>query len=126
MFYVLNAALLNKSLSSQNIKFTLLTNDKALLIKSSQGFLDGVTIDEIEIKTTVPTGTKFYSAHFKVDAFRHIGNANVGYAVFCDLDVVCLKPLPLVFETLIAEKIPLIYDITDQIIPEFGHKMPPN
>ena len=119
--YLSNASLLNKSFEAQGIKFTLLTNNKKLLEDELFGVNHKLNIVEIVFPTKVPSGVPFYSAHFKVDAFRYIASLNLKYAIFCDLDVVCLKPLPEVFETLISEGIPMVYEVTDQIIPADGH-----
>lgn len=119
--YLSNASLLNKSLEAQGINFTLLTNNKKLLEEELLGSNKQINIVEIDFPTKVPTGVRFYSAHFKVDVFRYISTLDLKYAMFCDLDMVCLKPIPEVFETLEAEGIPLVYEITDQIIPSDGH-----
>lgn len=78
-------------------------------------------IEEIAFKTDVPHGIKFYSAHFKVDAFRHIGSLNVNYAALCDIDVVCLRSAPKILAHIIEKNIPLVYEISDQVIPAYGH-----
>lgn len=119
--YLSNASLLNKSLEAQGINFTLLTNNKKLLEDVLFGVDHKLNIVEINFPTKVPSGVQFYSAHFKVDVFRYISTLNLKYAIFCDLDMVCLKPVPEVFETLISEGIPLVYEVTDQVIPADGH-----
>jgi hypothetical protein len=120
--YLNNASLLSKSLGAQGINFTLLTNNKLKLKECLGENCTNLAIQEIEFSTQVPTGTSFYSAHFKADVFRHIGKLDLAYAAYCDLDVVCLKNIPMVFDTVISEKIPLIYDISDQIISYYGHE----
>jgi hypothetical protein len=121
--YVSNASLLSKSLEAQSLDFTLLTNNKSKLIELAGDLCKNLRIEQIECKITVPSGINFYSAHYKVEVFRHIGTLDIDYAIFCDLDMVCLAPLPVVFETIVSQGIPLIYDITDQIIPEYGQEV---
>lgn len=120
--YLDNAALLSKSLETQEIQFILLTNDFEKLTSLKSEAHKNLKIEQISFPTKVPSGINFYSAHFKVDVFRYISKQNDDYLIFCDLDMVCLKPLPAVFKTIISEKIPLVYEITDQIIPANGHE----
>jgi hypothetical protein len=119
--YLDSALLLNKSLAKQGIKFTLLTNDAKTLIDLLPFDSLPINIEELDMKLSVPAGTKFYSAHYKLEVFKYIGNWKGSYGIFCDLDMVCLGPLPKVFENLKKLEAPLIYDITDQIIPADGH-----
>ena len=121
--YLHNASLLMKSLKYQNIKFTLLTNNKNDLVNFALKRKMQLNIEQLECTLTIPTGIKFYSAHFKFDVFRYISKLKIDYAIFCDLDVVCLKPLPAVFDTYVDEQIPLVYEVTDQIIPGDGHEI---
>ena len=121
--YVSNASLLSKSLEAQGLDFTLLTNNKSKLIELAGDLCKNLRIEQIECKITVPSGIKFYSAHYKIEVFRHIGTLDIDYAIFCDLDMICLAPLPIVFETIVSQGIPLIYDITDQMSPVFGQEM---
>lgn len=120
--YLDNAALLSKSFEMQGINFILLTNDIQKLTSLKGKEHKNLKMEQISFPTAVPTGINFYSAHFKVDVFRHISKQSDDYIIFCDLDMVCLRPLPYVFKTIISEKIPLIYDVTDQIIPADGHE----
>ncbi len=120
--YLGNASLLSKSFDSQGIQFTLLTNDAERIELLQKNDSYKLKIRQIEFPTSVPSGISFYSAHFKVDVFRYISTLNAKYVLFCDLDMVCLKPLPSVFKTLISENIPLVYEVTNQIIPANGHE----
>lgn len=105
--YVNNACLLSQSLNKHNIKFVLLTNNKEYLDQRCD-----LEIEEIDIKLKVPESIGFYSAHFKLDAFRHISKKSSGYYLLCDLDVVCLSEIPPAFENIINESTPCFYDIT--------------
>jgi hypothetical protein len=119
----LNCAItLFNCLRSKDIEFILLTNSKYELERIKPA---GVTlpIEEIPFCTDVPRGIKFFSAHFKLDAFRYFSQLPEGYVGLCDLDMVCLNDFPRCLHNIIKQKIPLCYDISDQVIPAYGHEV---
>jgi hypothetical protein len=118
--YVANAISLSNSLQAQGITFTLLTNDKAYLQQCAAAFRHPLHIEEIPFTTPVPSGIKFYSAHFKLDAFRYLALQSDGYLMLCDLDMLCINPLPDCLKNMMAANIPVCYDISDQVIPVYG------
>lgn len=123
LVYIKNALALKNSLQARNIEFTLLTNSKVAIdeqIISLQATLDVV---EIPFITDVPSGVRFFSAHFKVDAFRYLATLSENYVGLCDLDMVCLNNIPLVLKNIIESSTPIFYDISDQVIPVFGHEV---
>lgn len=121
--YVNNAIVLSRTLSSNGIPFTLLTNNRALI--ESCGNLQAnsslLSVVEISFTTKVPSGVRFYSAHYKLDAFRYLASVKNCYTALCDLDMVCINGFPLCFRNLVMAGIPLCYDISDQVIPAYGH-----
>lgn len=117
--YLNNATILSKTLAEKKIQFILLTNNKKYLESISSTSIN-IAITEIIFTTHVPSGLKFYSAHFKLDAFKYIANLKISYAVLCDLDVVCINSIPKSFINLALNKTSLVYDITDQVIPAYG------
>lgn len=119
--YLNNAILLSKSLKVVGIDFTLLTNCSELISSVVGPNHDEIIIRNIPFITQITSGIRFYSAHFKLDVFRYIADLNIDYAVFCDLDMVCVNRIPKVFINIVEQKIPLVYDITDQVIPTYGH-----
>ncbi|MDD5595813.1 MAG: hypothetical protein PHY94_06200 [Candidatus Omnitrophica bacterium] len=121
--YVNNAINLSNSLQLQGIEFTLLTNIKSAVEKIVR--LEGKTLQVIEIPffTKVPHGIKFYSAYFKLDVFRYLASLSDEYVGLCDLDMVCINGLPLCFANNIESRIPMFYDISDQVIPAHGHEV---
>lgn len=127
LVYVSNAIVLSKTLESQGIEFTLLTNKKPLIeetvLKLQNNQVDSFSLNVLEIPfvTNVPSGVKFYSAHYKLDAFRYFASLNDGYLALCDLDVICINAVPDCLRNLIKAEIPLYYDISDQVIPAEGH-----
>ena len=123
--YIRNAIVLSETLALGGVKFTLLTNNRRLiethpLIQSARKSLD---INEIEFTTKVPSGVKFFSAHFKFDALRYLSTLADSYSVLCDLDVVCINKFPQCFKNLVHAGIPISYDISDQVIPAYGHEV---
>jgi len=114
--YTANAVALARSLAFSGISFTLLTNDAFRI--SPLGF--DLDVVEIPFEVRVPHGTPYFSSHFKIDAFRHIGASQCDYAFFCDLDVVCTRPLPPIVLELAEQDVCLCYDVTDLVVPIYG------
>ncbi len=71
--YVNNAIVLSTTLSSNGIPFSLLTNNRSLIenCASILGSSSSLSVIEISFTTKVPSGVRFYSAHYKLDAFRY-------------------------------------------------------
>jgi hypothetical protein len=122
--YVNNAKALSKSLDLVGISYTLLTNNKSAIQEIlSTGVIPSFDIIEIPFSTEVPAGTRFYSAHFKLDAFKYLSTLTDGYYALCDLDMLCINPIPLCLKNLIKNMTPMYYDISDQVIPAYGHEI---
>jgi len=121
--YVNDAIVLSKTLSSKGIPFTLLTNNRSLVENYASIQCDSSLLRVIEIPfpTKVPSGVNFYSAHFKLDVFRYFASLKSCYVALCDLDMVCINDFPLCLHNIITAGIPLHYDISDQVIPAYGH-----
>ncbi len=118
--YVNCAMTLSLSLQSKGVEFTLLTNRKNIVESLCKNKKGALCIEEISFETEVPRGVKFYSAHFKLDVFRHLSSLNYDYVGLCDLDMVCLNEIPSCLYRNAEQKIPMCYDITDQVIPAYG------
>ncbi|HSO42021.1 MAG: hypothetical protein ACXW25_02310 [Rhodospirillales bacterium] len=119
--YVDNAVVLSETLQSEGIKFTLLTNRRDQVTELLPSGSRSLQVVEIPFMTEVPRGIKFYSAHFKIDAFKYISTLPQGYFILSDLDAICLKQLPIACQNIIDAGIPLYYDISEQVIPAYGH-----
>jgi hypothetical protein len=118
--YVRNAIHLANSLAQQGVGFTLFTNDKVAvdrLVAAEECVLPTL---EIPFTTVVPTGAGFYSAHFKLDVFRHLAGLAEAYVGLCDLDMVCINPCPQSLVNAVAAGVPLCCDISAQVIPVHG------
>lgn len=118
--YVNCAITLSESLSSKGISFTLLTNKQDVVEEIVQPKARALQVKEIPFTTEVPYKIKFYSAHFKLDVLRYLSSLNDDYVGLCDLDMICVNDLPHNFINNIRQKIPMCYDISDQVIPAYG------
>ena len=121
--YLMNAVNLAYSLESKGIEFVLLTNQLATIDchLNELGLIDRFQVKQIDFTTHVPTGTSFYSAHFKIDVFEYLGSLPADrYVGAIDLDTIAIGEISPHFQNLIREKVPIIYDITDQVTPVFG------
>jgi hypothetical protein len=122
--YVNNAILLSRSLRANGFQFELLVNDAPLIQRIVPNVEQHLTLRQIDFVTPVPSGVRFYSGHFKIDAFRYLSTLNKdSYAALIDLDMVCVNPAPPELFAAAANKTPLIYDITDQVVPSAGEAM---
>jgi hypothetical protein len=123
-FYLRNAVTLSISLKSKGISFVLLTN-RAEEIQSDVNLLgmgDWIKVEGIPFHQLVPSGTKYYSAHFKLDVFNYFSSfSEKSYLGLLDLDMISISEIPQCLINIVEAGIPLCYDISDQIIPAFGH-----
>lgn len=106
------ALLLSRSLEKVGVSFVLLTNDREALRSLVGPCIDDVRVEEIRCESAIPSGTRFYSSHFKLDAFKYLAGSTLDYLVLCDLDVVCLNPLPQEMIDAADAGVPMAYDIT--------------
>jgi hypothetical protein len=114
---------LARSLKAQGISFTLLTNQRDTVTSHIGATADTLAVQEIPFTTKVPHGTQFFSAHYKLDAYRYLSTLKQDYVGLCDLDMVCMRNIPQSLSNIIAAKIPLYYDISDQVIPAYGQEI---
>lgn len=121
--YIGNAISLHNSLLNQSIEFSLLTNCKEIVEDAILRRGCHINVIKIPFITKVPSGARFYSAHFKIDAFRYLSTLSEEYVSLCDLDVLCINPPPLGLSNVIKSCTPVVYDISEQVIPVFGQKI---
>ena len=119
--YINNAILFSKTLNSQGIKFILITNRKILIDEYLSSVGQHLIVQEIEFNTRVPHGIDFYSAHYKFDVLRYFASLPEGYYALCDIDMICINKTQQCLKNIIHSGIPLYYDISDQVIPAYGH-----
>lgn len=117
--YLTCAKNLHRSLVSEGIELIILTNDQPFLQRLNK---DGYPIQIIPLQFSfeVPTGIKFYSAHFKLEVFTYLSALHEEYIALVDSDILCINPMPETFENCVSQKLPLYYDITDQVTPAYG------
>ncbi len=119
--YVNCVKLLHKTLAHQGIELVLLTNEKAVMARLFGDFR--MDIVELNFTIHVPSGTHFYSAHFKIEVFNYLGSLAEDYVALIDNDMVCINPVPASFRNCASNGIPLYYDISDQVHPVFGQEV---
>lgn len=117
--YLTCAKQLHRSLKPVGIELCVLTNDKKFLNSLNA---DAYPIEIIELKfiSQFPSGLKFYSAHYKLEVFEYLASINETYIALVDSDMLCMNKIPAAFQQCIEQKIPLYYDITDQVMPAYG------
>lgn len=122
-FYIKSAVNLSRSLQKRGVSFTLITNNKTEILHELDflGYSDFLNVECIDFQLQVPDGLFYYSTHFKLDVFRHFASlSNELYVGLVDIDVIAVNKLPVCLKNLIEERIPVCYDISDQLIPAFG------
>ncbi|MBA2964814.1 MULTISPECIES: hypothetical protein [Ramlibacter] len=116
--YVDCALSLDASLRAAGARLTLLTNNRKA-VKDIVGN-DELIVEEINFGLAVPSGIAFFSAHYKIDVFRHFSGRANEYSILLDLDMVLLNPVVAEFSELVRRGVPAYYDITSQILPAYG------
>lgn len=108
-------------------RLTLLTNQARHLqsvisgvCRSRPGFCSTVDVMEIPFPKTLPAGARFHSATNKIFVFDHFAR-RAGYQFLIDLDVICQRAFSDVVLRLVRADVPLVYDISDQVLPAFGY-----
>ncbi len=121
--YVRNAITLWRSLERRGIAFTLVCSNRRRIEALCRRFgAPGIALQEIVFPLEIPSGIPFYSAHHKLDLFRHLGSLPDGeYVGVVDLDVIALGDPPPALARAIDRGTPLAYDITHQVAPAYGH-----
>jgi len=111
---------LHLSLKSAGLELVVLTNDKEFLNRLKNGY--DIQIIQLDFSLIVPSGVKFFSAHFKIEIYNYLASLGDKYIGLIDCDIVCVNAIPQCFKNIIASQIPLYYDITDQITPAYSAK----
>ncbi len=120
--YLGDAVRLGHALEAAGAGFTLLTNAAGRLRAiAAREFGAELDLREIEFSTSVPAEARFYSAHFKLDVFRWFATLDPeDYPILVDLDAVALRAPPQALSAAAGAGLPLVYDISDQVIPAYG------
>ena len=120
LIYVECALTLSNSMRSKGLKFVLLTNRRQRILEIVNSLGQRLDVEEIPFTTEVPTGISFYSDHHKIDCYRYFSKMKNTYAFLIDLDIICLRQLPLSLKQTIEAGLLIAYDISDQVIPAHG------
>lgn len=120
--YARNALGLSRSLRAHGFDFTLLTNNEGLIHAAAPETQSELDVATIEFSTNVPSGVRFYSGHYKLDVFRHLGTLAKDYVALVDLDMLCVNPPPVELTKAVASRTGLYYDITSQVVPAYGEE----
>jgi hypothetical protein len=107
---------LSHSFSKRGYSLTVLTNRPDEIVKYNYA----IKVEKIEFNLSVPDDIRFYSAHFKIDAFKYLSTRVDEYSILLDNDIICINDIPENFENIIFDGIPVYYDITDQVYPAYG------
>ena len=121
LIYLKNAILLDKQLKYYGFKLILITNKKNYLAKLLKELNYVITLKSIRFNTFVPKNTHFYSCHFRVDVFKFFSKQKKTYSVLLDLDILILNN-PKKFLKFCKNKISLVNNISENVIPAYGSK----
>ena len=102
---------ISRSKSTVSGGATVLTNNQSEIVAS----LNRIGYDNIDVKVflfslNVPKRIRFYSAHFKIDAFKYFGTLpGDEYSLLLDSDIVCTHDFSPEYYALLEERIPTTY-----------------
>ncbi len=113
--YASNALSVSRSLAAYNLPFTLITNSVETIAAAHPEAASELTIEVIDFHTSVPEGIRFFSGHYKLDVFGHLGQLDHRYVALIDLDVLAINPPPEALRYYIDNQVALAYDITAQV-----------
>jgi hypothetical protein len=114
LLYLENAVSFSQSLRRLDTELILLTNRRDMIMRILDEHGYSLDVRTIPFITEVPTGIRFYSAHFKFDAIRYLATQNEDdYVALCDSDMVCVNDVNPAFQNNISNGIPMYYDISD-------------
>ena len=114
------AALLNKSLVYNHVgELNILTNDSDFVSSSLANLGCSINMIELTFSLQIPRDINFYSAHYKIDVFKWLGNKPGADMLFLlDNDMVCTGPIPQVVKNIVAA------DYTSKKFPMLIYNMP--
>ncbi|WP_207423920.1 hypothetical protein [Desertivirga brevis] len=118
--YLSCAEQLGNSLRSAGIIYRIITNNKAFLLENKAGF--PFEVIQLKFGEKVPSGLKFYSAHYKFEVIEYLSRSTEEYLGLIDPDIACISEIPYSLKQAIAKKVPLYYDITSQVTGGYGYE----
>ncbi|WP_207429411.1 hypothetical protein [Pedobacter sp. SYSU D00535] len=118
--YINCACRLAESLAVQGLSLTVITNDREYILTHLAN--PPFAIVQLPFVQNVPSGIRFYSAHYKLQVFKYLAGLDSGYLCLIDSDIVCVNKVPVALRCAAANQEPLFYDITRQVVPKLGVK----
>lgn len=110
LIYLKNCHSLNYSLKLNNLQpLIVLTNRKFYLESLKDKYKLSFEIMEISFDLPVPPNIGFYSAHFKIDAYRFLATLRDTYSFLLDNDVICTQNMPNNLKELIEQNYAVYY-----------------
>lgn len=119
--YLLCAKQLAESLEEIGVVLTVITNNSTYLKTLVPDYTYPVV--QLSFSSHVPTGIRFFSAHYKFEVIHYLGSVADGYIGLVDSDIVCINAIPSGFKEAIEKKTWLYYDITEQVVPNMGSEV---
>jgi hypothetical protein len=119
--YLRCAILCARSVAHHGYKFRLVTNDRLCVERRIHELgLDEIDLFEQAFSLSVPNHLPFWAAHRKLELYRFAGSGRLGEQLgIIDIDTVMISAID--FPS-IAPGSMLAYDITNQVISEFGYE----
>lgn len=110
LVYLRNCNTLASTLARNGMgELTVLTNNAQYLNGLKQTYDFSFQITEISFSLNVPPDIGFYSAHFKIDAYRYLGMLSSDYSFLLDNDMVCASPMPDCMKRLVERQAAVYY-----------------
>jgi hypothetical protein len=118
--YVNCIRLLYNTLLQEGIEIELLTNDREYIVSLiGEPFIN---ITELSFTMNVPSGLKFYSAHYKIEVYKFLSTYPDPYVGIIDNDIICVNAMPECLKNCISDQLPLYYDVSNQVFPAYGQE----
>jgi hypothetical protein len=92
----------------------------AKISRQQAGFCSVVDIVEIPFTEMLPSGARFHSATNKIFALEYFSK-QPGYHFLLDLDIICQRPFSEDVVRRVEAGESLVYDISEQVFPDFGY-----
>lgn len=121
--YISCAALAANSAGINDIDFSLITNDTALIENRLRALrLPDISTNNLQFTLSVPYSIDFHNAHFKLDAIKALASGQFGDLVgLIDVDVIFNHKIPDDVKDVCHSDF-AVYDISEQIYTTYGFK----
>lgn len=118
--YVACSRLLAASCRYFGVSYAVVTNETDFLRERVEALGGGVDVCDGDFDRAVPEDAKFYSAHFKLDLIRAMGEGRFGVKVaLLDIDTVLTKRFDLPADAWCHDRL-FVYDLSETEIQAYG------